>query len=566
MDLTPYVENLRRELAVAAEAGGEDARALAERLTAPLESAVRLMLLDALSAAADEITRELAPGSVELRLRAGEPDFVVTPPPADEPVEPRARRRAAARAAGRRRGRDGAHQPSPAGAAQGRRRAGRRPRAALRQRLARPRRRRRARARRPRRGRASAAARARPDLHRLGALTARPIDTDRSNPTPGGHPMPTFDTPEPITATIDLAIGDVRITAGDRSDDRRRRAPQRRVQRRRRQGRRADPRRVRERPAARQGAEAALWFSRSDGGSIDVTIELPAGSHVHGTGRRRRLPLRRPARRVPAQDRPRARPARSADALNLKSGIGDINVEPRDRPRRDHDRLGRRPRARARRQRGDQELQRRHVDRRRRRRPAGQRANGSIAVDLAQAERRRQVLRTATSGSARSCAARSCSRPRLGDLEVGIREGTAAWLDVSSKLGARPQRPRRRRRPRAVGPRRSRSARARRSARSRSGAPDGRRRRAVGLRAGGGRGRDRARSAVVRLAVRAGPRRARARREGPARPGARRAGDGGARGARARSTPASRATSRCCTPRARTCCCRSIWCTRRPAR
>src|SRR5215208_5338053 len=87
MDLTPYAENLRRELLVAAEPGGEDARSLAERLTAPLEPAIRLMLLDALSAAADEITREFAPGSVELRLRAGEPDFVVTPAPVDEPEE-----------------------------------------------------------------------------------------------------------------------------------------------------------------------------------------------------------------------------------------------------------------------------------------------------------------------------------------------------------------------------------------------------------------------------------------------------------------------------------------------
>ena len=87
MDLTPYVETLRRELAVAAEAGGEDARTLAERLTAPLEPAIRLMLLDALSAAADDITLELAPGSVELRLHSGEPDFVVTPAPADEPPE-----------------------------------------------------------------------------------------------------------------------------------------------------------------------------------------------------------------------------------------------------------------------------------------------------------------------------------------------------------------------------------------------------------------------------------------------------------------------------------------------
>jgi hypothetical protein len=84
MNLTPYVENLRRELAVAAEAGGDDARALAERLTAPLESGVRLTLLEALSAAADEITRELAPGSAEVRLRAGEPEFVVTRPPADD--------------------------------------------------------------------------------------------------------------------------------------------------------------------------------------------------------------------------------------------------------------------------------------------------------------------------------------------------------------------------------------------------------------------------------------------------------------------------------------------------
>jgi len=83
MDLTTYVDNLRQELAVAAEAGGEDARALAERLTAPLESAVRLTLLDALSAAADEITRDLAPGSVDLRLRGREPEFVVTTPPAD---------------------------------------------------------------------------------------------------------------------------------------------------------------------------------------------------------------------------------------------------------------------------------------------------------------------------------------------------------------------------------------------------------------------------------------------------------------------------------------------------
>ncbi|EPH43502.1 toxin-antitoxin system HicB family antitoxin [Streptomyces aurantiacus] len=84
MNLTPYVDQLRQELAVAAEAGGEDARVVAERLIAPLESATRLTMLNVLSAAMDEITRDLAPGSVDVRLRGGDPDFVVTPPPTAE--------------------------------------------------------------------------------------------------------------------------------------------------------------------------------------------------------------------------------------------------------------------------------------------------------------------------------------------------------------------------------------------------------------------------------------------------------------------------------------------------
>lgn len=98
MDLTPYVSKLRDELATAAEAGGPEARALAERLTAPLESAIRLTLLEVLSTAAAEITRDLAPGSVELRLRGLDPGFVVTtwpaeaerPPAEAEPVAPSA--------------------------------------------------------------------------------------------------------------------------------------------------------------------------------------------------------------------------------------------------------------------------------------------------------------------------------------------------------------------------------------------------------------------------------------------------------------------------------------------
>jgi hypothetical protein len=80
MDLRPYIDEIHDQLEASAETGGEDARALAERLTAPLDAVVRLSLLDALAAAAQEITCELAPGSVEVRLRGRDLEFVVSTP------------------------------------------------------------------------------------------------------------------------------------------------------------------------------------------------------------------------------------------------------------------------------------------------------------------------------------------------------------------------------------------------------------------------------------------------------------------------------------------------------
>lgn len=80
MDITPYVEGLRRDLAAAAEAGGAEAKAAAERLALALDPAVRLALMDALSQAAAEITAELPAGSVDVRLRGREPQFVVDVP------------------------------------------------------------------------------------------------------------------------------------------------------------------------------------------------------------------------------------------------------------------------------------------------------------------------------------------------------------------------------------------------------------------------------------------------------------------------------------------------------
>lgn len=89
MDLTPYVDTLRRDLVAAADAGGDELRQAAERLTYALEPSARLALMEAISHAAAEITAELPEGSVDVRLVGRELDFVVEiAPPAAMPAPP----------------------------------------------------------------------------------------------------------------------------------------------------------------------------------------------------------------------------------------------------------------------------------------------------------------------------------------------------------------------------------------------------------------------------------------------------------------------------------------------
>src|SRR3712207_7682028 len=81
MDLTDYVESLRHSLTTAAAAGGEQARETAPLLADTMEPAVRLAVIDALSAMAAEVTSALEGGLVDIRVRGGDPEAVVVPPP-----------------------------------------------------------------------------------------------------------------------------------------------------------------------------------------------------------------------------------------------------------------------------------------------------------------------------------------------------------------------------------------------------------------------------------------------------------------------------------------------------
>ena len=81
MELDHYLESVRRSVENATALADDQTRSVAQRLGATLDDAGRLALISALSDAAGEISRELSPGSVELRMAAGRPEFVVTPAP-----------------------------------------------------------------------------------------------------------------------------------------------------------------------------------------------------------------------------------------------------------------------------------------------------------------------------------------------------------------------------------------------------------------------------------------------------------------------------------------------------
>jgi hypothetical protein len=246
--------------------------------------------------------------------------------------------------------------------------------------------------------------------------------------------MPTFETPEPISATIDVPVGDVRISAGDggftvvdvrpsdaSNDEDVKAAQLTRVEY-------ASEQLLVKAPKPRS------WSFRSAGGSIDVTIELPAGSNVHGAGQLAdfRCDGRLGDCRIKTGlghiqlDR--------ADTLSLKSGIGDIGV---DRATGHADVTVGSGDVRVRQLDGSAVIKNSNGDT-----WVGvagddlrvKAANGSIAVDVARAT----VVAKSANGDVRLGEVVRGSvvlETQLGDLEVGIPDGTAAWLDVIAKAG-----------------------------------------------------------------------------------------------------------------------------------
>jgi DUF4097 and DUF4098 domain-containing protein YvlB len=246
--------------------------------------------------------------------------------------------------------------------------------------------------------------------------------------------MPTFETPQPIVATIDIPVGDVRIRADDgahttvdvrpsdpTNDEDVKVAEQTRVEC-------AGGRLLVRAPKLRS------WRARGTGGSVDVTVELPAGSRLEASGQLTdfgadgRLGDSRVKTGIGQIQ------LDEAGAVSLKSGFRDIVVgsasghaevtagsgDVRLRELADS--------AVIKNSNGDISIGSVGGDARL------TAANGAIAVDAAGGS---VVAKSATGNVRLGAVARGSVvlETGLGDLEVGIPQGTAAWLDLRSAAG-----------------------------------------------------------------------------------------------------------------------------------
>ena len=246
--------------------------------------------------------------------------------------------------------------------------------------------------------------------------------------------MPAFETSGPITASLDVVAGDIRISASDRDTVAVEVRP-------------SDPANhedvaVAERTRVEYADERLLvktprqhtWRPRRTGGSVEVTVDLPAGSHVEGKGGL--ADFRCEGRLGDCRITTGMGQIRvdQGGRLDLNSGLGDLSVE--------------RATAHAELTLGSGEVRARALDATAVIKNSNgdtwvgeaggdlriKAANGDIAVDRA----RTTVAAKSANGDVRLGEVLRDTvvlETRLGDLEVGIPEGTAAWLDVHSTAG-----------------------------------------------------------------------------------------------------------------------------------
>ncbi|WP_406463202.1 DUF4097 domain-containing protein [Streptomyces sp. NBC_01622] len=243
--------------------------------------------------------------------------------------------------------------------------------------------------------------------------------------------MPSFDTPEPISVTAYVYAGSIRFSAGDRLDtvvEVRPRDPKKDL----------DVRTAEQTQVTYASGGLTIATPKANllgrGGTVDVTVELPtdsnialdgAGAHVIGEGRLGEVHVKTSAGDVRLD---------TTGPLQLKASHGSINVERVEglaeiTSSTGNMRVGLID--------GPAVLKNSHATTTIGAVTGELRVNGANgAIDIARVEG--SVTGTTTNGTLRiGDVARGSIHLETanGNVEVGIREGAAAWLDVSTNHG-----------------------------------------------------------------------------------------------------------------------------------
>ena len=247
--------------------------------------------------------------------------------------------------------------------------------------------------------------------------------------------MPTFSTPTPVSASIEIAVGDVRITATDRDDTVVEVRP-------------SDASREADVRAAEQirvdlvdgrlrvvGPRRRLVGPSKKTGSVEIVIDLPTGSHVDAdtslgsidsTGRLGECKIATAMGDVRLQDTAALDVSTSIGTIDLRAVAGDLGCTTGSGAVRIAEVDGR---AYVKNSNGDTWIGEVRSDLR------IKAANGDISVDHAHDN----VVAATANGSVRvACLERGTVelKTALGQIDVGILAGTAARLTLHTSFGA----------------------------------------------------------------------------------------------------------------------------------
>jgi hypothetical protein len=247
--------------------------------------------------------------------------------------------------------------------------------------------------------------------------------------------MPTFNTPEPISLTVEFGVGDLRIVASDRTDTTVEVRP-------------SDPAKKADVTAAEQtrveyaGGRLLVkapknwrqYTFRGGGESIDVQVELPTGSHLRGETGVAALHCQGRLGECRYKTGVGDIQLDRAGAVQLRTGVGDITLE---RAGGDAELTtgsgslqidGIDGTAVVKNSNGDTWIGRVTGDLR------VNAANGRISVDQASGA----VAAKSANGDVRLgevAHGAVLAQTAFGKVEVGIRDGVAAWLDLNTRYG-----------------------------------------------------------------------------------------------------------------------------------